>query len=86
MKDKDIEVIYRITSVITELVKEADIERHNNPHKFKLRNHFISQALGLHTSLVILDAYPEDILDWLKVAIQNYDVYTVQHIANIHPY
>lgn len=78
--------IKAITYAITSLVKEAYIERHNNPHKFKLRNHFISQALGLHSSLVILDAYPEDILEWLKVAIQNYDIYTVQHIANIHPY
>lgn len=89
IKMKRIDTITAIMTAITELVKEAFYERQSDPHKFKLRNHYISEALGLYCSLHILRAYPPIILEWLRTAIENYDVYTVQHIMNsekIRPY
>lgn len=86
---KRIDTITAIMTAITSLVKEAYYLRNSDPHKFKLRNHYISEALGLHTTLVILRAYNYDVLQWLELAIQHYDIYTVQHIANtekIRPY
>lgn len=77
-----IDTIMAIMTAITNLVKEAYYVRNDNPHRFKLRNHYISEALGLHMSLCILGAYPYEILDTLKIAIENYDIYLVQHIAN----
>lgn len=86
---KRIDTITAIMLAINEFVKEAYYERNSNPHKFKLRNHYISEALGLYCSLQILRAYSPDILEWLRIAIENYDIYTVQHIMNsekIRPY
>lgn len=86
---KRIDTITAIMIAITELVKEANYERDVDPHKFKLRNHYISEALGLHMSLLVLHAYPQKILKLLEEAIQHYDVYTIQYIANnakISPY
>lgn len=80
MKRNDI--IMSTMVAINMLVKDAYFERNSNPHKFKLRNHYISEALGLYCSLCILKAYPPDTLDWLRTAIQDYDIYTVQHIMN----
>lgn len=73
-------------TAITNLVKEAYFLHNSEPRKFKLRNHYISEALGLHMSLCILWAYPYEVLEMLKTAIENYDIYTVQHIANSEKY
>lgn len=84
-----IDTITAIMTAITNLVKEAYFLRNSEPHKFKLRNHYISEALGLHTTLVILRAYDYDVLQHLELAIQHYDIYSVQHIMNtakVRPY
>ena len=69
-----------IANAICGLVEMAYFERHDNPQKFKLRNHHISQALGHLASLHALNAYPWQTIVDLEHAIDNYDIFMVNTI------
>lgn len=75
-----VQSIKTIGNAICGLVEMAYFERHDNPKKFKLRNHHISLALGHLAALHSLNAYPYQTIVDLDHAINDYDIFMVTNI------
>lgn len=81
-------VIHTILQSIIKLVTDAMIERDTNPREYKLRNHYISLALGMYCTLEIMQAFDYDVMQSLKNAIENYNPIVIIFISRekIKPY
>lgn len=78
---KRADVIHTILSAIITLVSEANQERDNNPREYKLRNHYISQALGMYGTLQIMQAFDDDVMQSLRKAIEDYNTLVIYFIS-----